>query len=1079
MKHTIIALLALLALPSQAEIKEKGFIDFSYCGYHASEDSIPLAQVRAYVECAEGDMAATIQQAIDYVSSLPMGEDGLRGAVLLGPGTFVLHQRLAIEASGVVLRGSGRDVTVLRKEGVDRGSLLRIEGRRDRTYSKDTLWVNERVELGTREIRIDGSLLRNAGTLANKEVEIVRQSSAPWIESVGCRIFGGGIDALGWKPGDTDLHWRRRIVGAEGNALKLDAPLTLGFDPNQDATYIDNKKKVHAHVPFSPCYLRIIDDKGEIGESGIENLTLESGFDARNIHDENHCWTGISLEYSRDCWVRQVNFRHLAGAGVVMQPTARRITVEDCQYLEPVSENAGLRRTSFYVMGQQCLVQRCYARQGRHDFVTGYCAAGPNAFVQCEAAEALSYNGGLESWACGTLYDIVEIDGNDLVMKNLGQDNNGAGWNAAASVAWQCSAAEIHCYSPDTINVNRAYGSWAQFSGNGVWKESNNHVQPRSLYYAQLEERLGDRMKVNPRVLMRPTEASSSPTVEKAMEMAAEARNVPRQTLLDWIKDAPVIPVEEGVKGSKGQKFESSNVQKFESSRVRGVKGSKVQKYKGSKGVVLFTRIETQEQKADFAPIEVINGHLTQHGEVLLGDRYQTPWWNGKTKPSYLNSNACQPALTRYVPDREGTGLTDRIDSVVAWMQHEGILAWDQNYGLWYDRRRDDHERIRRRDAAVWPPFWEQPWANTGQGEAWNRLSLYDLTQNNSWYYDRLHQFALKAAPMGKLLYLQHYFQHNILEAGAHWVDSPWRPTNNVNQTVFPEPVPFTGDKRVFMAEWFYDIQNAHMADLHRQYIRRNLEAFKDLPNVIHFISEEYTGPLHFTRFWVETIRDWEKETGHHVLVALSATKDVQDTILADPTLAPTIDIIDIRYWHYKTPGIGSRRAKDDGKDVYDPKGGVNMAPRQHARVQPVGKVDFADAYRSVSEYRQRYPAKAVTYYADSYPQQAWAILMAGGSAAGVRIADPKLRHQLVAMQIQGPADRTDAKVLQADDAALVYGLSDGSVEFQHLKAGKYLLNEIDYHDGTTSGKAETVSVKDGSCSISILPNRIFWLRRK
>ncbi|MBR3028727.1 MAG: pectate lyase [Bacteroidales bacterium] len=1056
MKYILPTLLLLLALPLQAEIKETGFIDFSYCGYHASEDSIPLAEVKAYVECAEGDMSATIQQAIDYVSSLPIGRDGLRGAVLLGPGTFVLQERLAIEASGVVLRGSGRDITVLRKEGFDRGSLLRIEGRQNKTYGKDTLWVNEVVELGTKEISVTGTKGVGIGSLANRQVEIVRQSSAPWIEKVGCRIYGGGIDALAWKPGDIDLLWRRTVVGVDGNTLKLDAPLTMGFDPNEEASYIDNKKKLHEHVPMSPCYVRIVDDLGEIGESGIENLSLESGFDPRNAHDENHCWTGVSLEYAHDCWVRLVNFKHLAGAGVVMQSSARRITVEDCQYLEPVSENAGLRRTSFYVMGQQCLVQRCYARQGRHDFVTGFCAAGPNAFVQCEAQEALSYSGGLDSWACGTLYDIVEIDGHDLVMKNLGQDNNGAGWNAASSVAWQCSAAEIHCYSPDTINTNRAYGAWAQFSGDGYWSNSNNHVQPRSLYYAQLEERLGEKMVVNPRILMRSTEASSSPSVAKAMEMAMEARNVPRQTLREWIEEAPELLAEAG-------------------ESLKGLKGSK-----GSKGCDGIATNGTRARGVKKGCIEISNGRLTQQGEILLGGRYQTPWWNGKLRTSYLNSNACKPALTRFVPDREGTGLTDRIDSVVAWMEREDILAWDQNYGLWYDRRRDDHERIRRRDAAVWAPFWEQPWANTGQGEAWNRLSLYDLTQNNTWYYDRLHRFAEQAAPLGKLLYLEHYFQHNILEAGAHWVDSPWRPTNNVNETVFPEPVPFTGDKRIFVAEWFYDEQNAHMADLHRQYIRRNLEAFKDLNNVIHYISEEYTGPLHFTRFWVETIRDWEQETGNHVLVALAATKDVQDSILNDPALAPTIDIIDIRYWHYKTRGGGGGRGlKDDGKDVYDPQGGLNLAPRQHARVQPVGKVGFNDVYRAVQEYRQHYPEKAVVYYAQNYPEQAWAIMMAGGSGAGVKIADANLRRQLPTMQVEGAADREDAKVLQSDNAALVYGLSDGTVQLTNLTPGTYLLNEIDRQTGQALGKPQRLNVKSGTCTLTIAPNRLWWVRRK
>ena len=31
---------------------------------------------------------------------------------------------------------------------------------------------------------------------------------------------------------------------------------------------------------------------------------------------------------------------------------------------------------------------------------------------------------------------------------------------------------------------------------------------------------------------------------------------------------------------------------------------------------------------------------------------------------------------------------------------------------------------------------------------------------------------------------------------------------NNINNTGFPEPVPYAGDKRIFMAEQFYDISN-------------------------------------------------------------------------------------------------------------------------------------------------------------------------------------------------------------------------------------------------------------------------------
>jgi hypothetical protein len=56
-----------------------------------------------------------------------------------------------------------------------------------------------------------------------------------------------------------------------------------------------------------------------------------------------------------------------------------------------------------------------------------------------------------------------------------------------------------------------------------------------------------------------------------------------------------------------------------------------------------------------------------------------------------------QAADSRWVPGRTGTGLTDDINEVADWMQKDHITVFEHNYGLWYERRRDDHERIRRR----------------------------------------------------------------------------------------------------------------------------------------------------------------------------------------------------------------------------------------------------------------------------------------------------------------------------------------------------------------------------------------------
>ena len=75
---------------------------------------------------------------------------------------------------------------------------------------------------------------------------------------------------------------------------------------------------------------------------------------------------------------------------------------------------------------------------------------------------------------------------------------------------------------------------------------------------------------------------------------------------------------------------------------------------------------------------------------------------------------------------------------------------------------------MRRAEGDVWAPFYEQPFARSGRGKAWDGLSKYDLKKPNPWYWNRLQQFADIADSEGLLLYHQHYFQHNLLEAGAH-----------------------------------------------------------------------------------------------------------------------------------------------------------------------------------------------------------------------------------------------------------------------------------------------------------------------
>lgn len=990
-------------------------LDFSHSGYMGGNVPVPDVTVKVLVPAKAGDATLRIQSALDYVATLPLGPDNIRGAVLLEKGIHVINGSLLIKNSGVVLRGSGAGPggTVLLGDGKTRETIIRILGKSDQKTEKEIKITDAYVPVNATVFSIE-----NPGSLKKGDrVRIKRPSTKAWIQALKMEEFGGETGWLGWKPGQRDIIWDRTITSVSGNRVTLDAPITTALDQK-----------------FGGGTIALYQWAGRISQIGVENMSVESAFDPANPKDEDHRWMGITWENAENGWVRQVNFKNLAGSAVAVYETASKITVEDCKSLNPVSEIGGQRRYTFFTQGQQTLFQRCYAENGYHDFSTGFCAAGPNAFVQCESRLPFSFSGTIDSWACGVLFDGVNVDGNALSFKNRGQDGQGAGWTAANSVFWQCSASRVDNFNPPTA-TNYAFGIWAQFAGDGYWENVNEHIQPRSLYYAQLAERLGSDVLQRAFILPKETEASSSPTIGQAAVLSAGS-NEPAPQLSAWIDAAsqknPLLTTIPHVK----------TIDEI-----------------GIKSPVL----------AKLQPVLTIkNGWLVRGDKVITGDRQEVPWWRGSTKPHDVA--AAKPHVTRFVPGRYGNGLTDDLEEMTDSLVANNITTLDHNYGLWYDRRRDDHERIRRIDGEVWAPFYEQPFARSGRENAWDNLSKYDLTKYNAFYWGRLQKFADLADRKGLVLYHQNYFQHNILEAGAHYADSPWRPANNINNTGFPEPPPYAGDKRIFMADQFYDISQPVRRALHKAYIRKGLDNFAENSGVIQFISAEYTGPLHFVKFWLDVIAEWEKEKGKNALVALSTTKDVQDAILSDPAYAVIVDIIDIRYWHKKEDGT-----------FYAPEGGKNLAPRQHARIQKTGKVSFESVYKAVLEYRSKYPGKAVLYSATGYDAHAWAVFMAGGSISAISgILDTRLLSEASAMK---PMTGTNEPYVLSDpDGGMIVYREAGKTDLLDLSAlkGQYILRKIDVKTGKITGQEEKVksgqhfAVKSAASTPVVL-----WLSKK
>ncbi|KAA3437040.1 DUF6298 domain-containing protein [Rufibacter hautae] len=859
-------------------------IDFSFAGYQASNAPPPIVPVVLQVQPSGGDDTKLLQGALDYLGKLPMQENGFRGALYLQEGRYQVAGQLQITKAGIVIRGGGNPAkTVLIATGNGRRTLLKIG-------QEDTVAVVSKAIKVTGEVPTGGRVLtlENVADLqVGDHVQVNRPSTAPWIADLGMNKAEGmfvAVRGLRWPVGSRDLTWDQTITQLDPakKQITLNAPITTALEPYYGGGTVQK-----------------VTSKNLVHSVGLEGFTLESAYDKTNPSDEEHAWIGIQVDHAQDVWVREVTARHFVSSAIRVGPRARQVSILWCRSEKPVSEIGGYRRMSFLVEGQQVLVENCTADAGLIDFAVGFCAAGPNVFLNCKATNALGASGSFESWASGVLYENVSIEGADLRLTHDFERAQAGGWTAANSVIWNAKARKVEAEGP------RDYSNRMVSAG-------------YSLYGLQVEKRLG-----------RQGTAKKPVTAFNKQALSSQVKEFTLQDL----------------------------------------------------------GAESALDKKTTHPLQIINGRFVMDRKVLWSGTVGDQFWRGQAFPGgELNSGV---SLTRFVPGKDGPGLTEILPKLAQNMVSQDNRFYQAMTGLWYDRRRDDHSVSPRADGNVWAPFYEMPWARSGKGKAWNGLSKFDLTKFNPWYFTRLKEFARLCDEQGLVLYYSLYNTHNLLEYVTHWVDYPWRPTNAIQKINVPEPLPVEPWARLHLGNEFYDPENPSLRELHRTHIFKVLDELGTAENVIFNLGFQFTGPLAFQRFFLQTIAEWETQHHRNVRVVLTTSKDITDAILSDPALAKQVEVIDTRYWQYRPEGLFS-----NSDSLWAPPGGTNQSYREMVSEAFLQASDYPLPttqelmYRQVREYTDKFPNKAVIAIAnDISPIPA---LMAGG--AQVVMGSPQKR---------------------------------------------------------------------------------------
>ncbi|MFD2515174.1 hypothetical protein ACFSRY_14975 [Pontibacter locisalis] len=450
--------------------------DFSYAGYMGGGVRIPNVPVKLVLEPKPGDNKKQIQDAIDRVSSMSIDNSGFRGKILLKAGNYHINGSLRIKTNGVILAGEGHDEkgTVLIATQESKHTFIYLGNASNKSKKIEdtaTRITSDYVATGSNSFTVETALKYEVGDT----IVIQKTPNEDWIIRLGMSQYG-------WTPEAYQVLHERIISGIKGNQVTINIPIV---DP------------IKAKDGGGTIY-KFISNRAT-KQSGIENIRLVSSY--MHDEDEEHGWNGIKLQMAENCWVRNVTVLYFGFSAVTVDKNSAFNTIEDCAMLDPMAKTEGKRKYSFNMgLGSFNLFQRCYTRGGRHDFVTGARVSGPNVFLDCYADSAKSDIGPHQRWATGTLFDNVQ--GQNLRVRNRSRRGSKTrhGWAGAQTMFWNCVSTSSMGMTvenpPGSINWIVG-GQAAQVIGNGYIELLGKQVLPRSLYLAQLQNRLGLEAVIN------------------------------------------------------------------------------------------------------------------------------------------------------------------------------------------------------------------------------------------------------------------------------------------------------------------------------------------------------------------------------------------------------------------------------------------------------------------------------------------------------------------------------------------------------------------------------------------------------
>lgn len=464
-------------------------MDFSHAGYRGGGVALPEVPVVETVQPSGGeDDAAVIQAAIDRVAAMPL-RDGFRGTVLLAPGRYRCPRTITIGADGVVLRGSGSgasagEVSTLELTGEPHPAVVvrRATAGRGPTVPDETgvatRIAQEYVPSGAAAFEVADA----TGFAVGDPVLIRRTVTDEWIRFMGMHDLVRDGRPQTWLRVGSHTTTERTIAAVAGRRITLDVPLAEAFDTRHTG-------------PAGVAVLKIV-PPARVARVGLEHLHILAPRQEIS-HSQPH-FTALRLN-GEDCWVRDVVCDETMNSVGV---SGRRHTLERVRVRRQAKHQGASKPAEFAPNASQVLLDRCAVEADNVWFVaTGAGVAGPIVILNGEftgASRAESH----QRWSTGILFDNCRAPAGGIELRNRGSMGSGHGWSMGWGVIWNCVAKDYLVQDPPGARnwiigstgqrkaAPRPFGTGPELPG-GTDDSPGVPVEPKSLYLAQLAERLG------------------------------------------------------------------------------------------------------------------------------------------------------------------------------------------------------------------------------------------------------------------------------------------------------------------------------------------------------------------------------------------------------------------------------------------------------------------------------------------------------------------------------------------------------------------------------------------------------------